>query len=299
MSEALQDKFRGTLLGAAIGDALGAPYEFGTINKSLTAAYVGEQYDRGVFGTKPGSPTDDSTLTRLHAEALMAMGSVATYRPHYMRRARAWQLSGPPDIGGQTGSALSTWGNGEKWPYEAERAAGNGSLMAVSPVGLVAKNAGEAAALGERFASFTHPAGTAKYCNRQYAGAIWAFSRDIAIPTVMSAARVSRPVGMPTDGPSMGFCLVAAGLAFDAIQRVEDGMTPWDSLVDVIVSNGGDTDTNACIAGALLGSAYGMDAWKNAPDWVLEGVEDREGWFELADQLLVKYTPSPANGLVS
>lgn len=305
MDYELQDKFRGTLLGAAVGDALGAPYEFKHRDSAnLNTKLVTAGYAMGCFGTSPGSPTDDSTLTRLHAEALLAMGSPSTYRPHYMRRARRWQLSGPPDIGGQTSSALSTWGHGEEYPVARESAAGNGSLMAVSPVALVAKNAISAALLGEKFAGFTHPSGAAKFANRQYAAALWALSRGVRPEIVLQTCRIPRPLGMATDGGSMGFCLISAALAFEAVQAVENGLTPFEALVTCIVENGGDTDTNGCIAGALLGAAYGQSAWESgdagsAPGWVLDDLADYDNWLDLADQLQAKYTPDAALGLAA
>jgi ADP-ribosylglycohydrolase len=227
------------------------------------------------------------------------MGSVSTYRPHYMKRARRWQLSGPPDIGAQTSSALSTWGAGEKYPLAREDAAGNGSLMAVSPVALVAKDSRSAAELGEKFAGFTHPAGVAKFANRQYAAALWMLSRGADPPLVIARCGIPRPFGMATDGGTMGFCLIAAALAFEAVQAVVNGSTPFDALVAALVDNAGDTDTNGCVAGALLGAAYGQAAWASAPDWVLGKLADYDNWIELADQLLAKYAPVAGLGLVA
>lgn len=51
------DRFTGALLGLALGDALGATYEF-----RRPPFEVAREFGTGVFGTAPGHPTDDSTL---------------------------------------------------------------------------------------------------------------------------------------------------------------------------------------------------------------------------------------------
>ncbi len=57
----------------------------------------------------------------------------------------------------------------------------------------------------------------------------------------------------PLDGPDMGFTLFTAGIG---LQVVGEGRDFEDGLRHV-VSLGGDTDTNAAVAGALLGAARG------------------------------------------
>jgi ADP-ribosylglycohydrolase len=58
------------------------------------------------------------------------------------------------------------------------------------------------------------------------------------------------------DGPGMGFTLFTAGIA---LQVAGEGRGFEEGLRHV-VSLGGDTDTNAAVAGALLGAAHGIDA---------------------------------------
>jgi ADP-ribosyl-[dinitrogen reductase] hydrolase len=59
----------------------------------------------------------------------------------------------------------------------------------------------------------------------------------------------------PIDGPDQGFCLFAAGLAFQALVRGGD----LEAELRRVVALGGDTDTNAAVAGALLGARDGLD----------------------------------------
>jgi ADP-ribosyl-[dinitrogen reductase] hydrolase len=66
---------------------------------------------------------------------------------------------------------------------------------------------------------------------------------------LVEAAGRARPI----DGPDMGFTLFTAGLALQvaaAAPSFEEGMR-------YVVGLGGDTDTNAAVAGALLGAFHG------------------------------------------
>jgi len=69
------------------------------------------------------------------------------------------------------------------------------------------------------------------------------------IAFLVGAVGSSRPI----DGPDQGFCLFAAGVAFQALLRGGDAETELRRVVAL----GGDTDTNAAVAGALLGARDG------------------------------------------
>jgi ADP-ribosylglycohydrolase len=77
------------------------------------------------------------------------------------------------------------------------------------------------------------------------------------------AAGSSRPI----DGPDQGFCLFAAGLAFQALVRGGD----LEHELRRVVSLGGDADTNAAVAGALLGA---RDGARSLPAEWLERLRD-------------------------
>ena len=57
----------------------------------------------------------------------------------------------------------------------------------------------------------------------------------------------------PIDGPDQGFCLFTAAVAFQTLLRGGDAETELRRVVGL----GGDTDTNAAVAGALLGARDG------------------------------------------
>jgi ADP-ribosylglycohydrolase len=78
-------------------------------------------------------------------------------------------------------------------------------------------------------------------------------------------AGVSRPV----DGPDQGFCLFTAGVGLQSLLGTGD----FETEVKRVVSLGGDTDTNAAVAGALLGARDGVDG---LPSGWLDRLGERE-----------------------
>lgn len=60
----------------------------------------------------------------------------------------------------------------------------------------------------------------------------------------------------PIDGPDQGFCLFTAAVGLQAVVRGGG----FEEELRRVVSLGGDTDTNAAVAGALLGARVGRAA---------------------------------------
>ena len=82
---------------------------------------------------------------------------------------------------------------------------------------------------------------------------------------LIEAAGTVRPI----DGPDQGFCLFTAGVAL----RIAVTAATYEQGIREVVAFGGDTDTNAAVAGALLGARDGMSA---LPIRWLEHLESRE-----------------------
>jgi ADP-ribosylglycohydrolase len=238
------DRYRGALVGLALGDALGAPYEFRSPPFTVEAVFR-----QGVFGTAPGHPTDDSTLALFAAEAVLEPGD---WTAGYTRRLVAWMESGPPDIGNQTRRAAQSWAAGAP-PEPEEAAQGNGSLMAVTPVVLrFAADRDRARSSAADFARLTHPSGVAATTNAGFADALLDVLAGGEPPAIAEPRR-------PAHGPHMGWCELCLDLAFLTWHRAK-ALGPVAALLELI-GLGGDTDTNAAVAGALLGAHHGLAAW--------------------------------------
>ena len=135
-----KDRFRGTLLGLACGDALGTTVEFkmrGTF-EPLTDIVGG-----GPFGLKAGEWTDDTSMALCLAESLLANKGMQL--TDQLERYTFWWRHGENsvtgecfDIGNTVRGALENYAlSGEPYSGSTDRmSAGNGSIMRLAPVPL-------------------------------------------------------------------------------------------------------------------------------------------------------------------
>jgi ADP-ribosyl-[dinitrogen reductase] hydrolase len=282
----VQDRAEGCLLGVCIGDAWGAPYEFKT-----GPLEIADRYGRGVFRTKPGAPTDDSTLALFAAEALaeqQPLGEPAAVDwGGYTRRLVKWWWSGPPDVGGATARAALGWKDGHA-PARDEGVQGNGSMMAAAAIGVAwADSPSQAAEAGRAFAALTHPSAVAADANAAFCELV---AHLVASGEAPDDPRFRPPLPGPVSGSgaSIGWVKLAWAVAAEALwSTIERGVAPVDALRAVIAA-GGDADTNGAIAGALLGARWGATAWT---PWQLYGLKEASRARALA---LALRGPSPS-----
>src|ERR687897_2898560 len=156
----------GALVGSAVGDALGAPFEFGPPGRFSAAFPTPARGSRtemcggGSLGWEPGEFTDDTQMALLVATALVERGGLdeADLFDRFLR----WAAADPPDIGEQTRAVLRS---GLPWHTAAAdhfrrtgRAAGNGSLMRMTPAAVRFAREGRAATMdaARRISALTH-----------------------------------------------------------------------------------------------------------------------------------------------
>jgi ADP-ribosylglycohydrolase len=134
----LRDRFRGALIGLAVGDALGTTLEFTEIGQPWFDRYGWRSFQ---FNLPAGGWTNDTSMALCLAQSLMhCQGFDAKDQiEHYVRWYREGYLSSTDrcfDIGNTVRSALKEFeqtGNpfaGATGPYTA----GNGSLMRLAPI---------------------------------------------------------------------------------------------------------------------------------------------------------------------
>lgn len=286
----LADRVVGSCLGLALGDALGAPFEF------LRAVNVPDPIpalERPWLDRPPGSTTDDTAMARNLMRSLAERGGFDA--ADLVERHLEWFRSDPPDVGTLTGRVLRRVTRGEDastiarevWEQRGpEVSAGNGSVMYCAPLGLAyANRPGELFELAPALSALTHFDGRCR--TAVLAVTLCAAALVRGEPAEDAAAAALRSVvdheggeelehlveavggSRPVDGPDQGFCLFAAGVAFQALFR--GGDTEKELLR--VVSLGGDTDTNAAVAAALLGARDGVDRLPAA--W-LDRLQDRD-----------------------
>ena len=134
----VNERKRGTLLGLAIGDALGAAVEF---RRPGSFQLVTGYRAGGPHRLDPGQWTDDTSMALALADS---MASVGWDLQDQMRRYTRWWREGAYsvngtcfDIGNATASALRRFaqhGNAQESGDPSERASGNGCIMRLAPV---------------------------------------------------------------------------------------------------------------------------------------------------------------------
>ena len=132
------NRFRGCLLGLAIGDAVGTTVEF---KSRGSFSPVTDMIGGGVFGLQPGQWTDDTSMALCLATSLITKNEFdpEDQMDRYWRWYRDGYLSSTGkcfDIGGTVGDALESFRRTGK-PFSGStspNAAGNGSLMRLAPI---------------------------------------------------------------------------------------------------------------------------------------------------------------------
>src|SRR3954451_12415598 len=136
-SHAMKDRFRGALLGLAMGDAVGTTVEF---SPPGTFAPVTDMVGGGPFDLPAGAWTDDTSMALCLAESLVERGwDPVDQLERYVRWYREGYRSSIGrcfDIGNATRAALERFERTrEPFPGDAAPgAAGNGPLMKLAPV---------------------------------------------------------------------------------------------------------------------------------------------------------------------
>jgi len=318
------DKFQGSLVGLALGDALGAPMEFTfgipdppvtdmQINTMLLP-FLGEKTPRGYW-------TDDTSMALCSAYSLIKKGRFD--RKDQMMNFLKWYREGffsstgsCFDIGNTIRSSLIEFEatkevNQLADPYDNNL--GNGSLMRLSPIPLFFyKQPKSAIKISGSSSLMTHKAGLcAEVCRCMAAFIVACFSSthmDDLMCTVGDYSSfyypsvfrdlltwLKDPYDVVVTKPKVwlsgtGHVLLsfhAAIWAFFTTDNFRDGCIKAVNL-------GGDTDTYGAIYGQLAGVYYGFDHIKEyAGDW-LHDLVDLEMIKSIAEQL---YSASTARSI--
>ncbi|KOV50656.1 ribosylglycohydrolase [Streptomyces sp. AS58] len=265
-----------TVVGSAVGDALGAPFEFGPPGafsaRFPELGHGGEMCGGG--GWEPGEATDDTQMAVLVAESLLQQGALDL--PDVFARFQQWAVSDPKDIGLQTEDVLT---NGMEWDVAAavhfqvnQRAAGNGSLMRASTSAVYFARAGQSLTMdaARRIAALTHGDRAAWEGTAIFHELIRLTLADAdplcALPDVLNLvhpnhrqryAEVLAVDWHPDQATEFnGAVWPCLGSAVWALRRT----TSFEGAIRAAVDVGGDTDTVAAVTGGLAGAYYGLDA---------------------------------------
>lgn len=301
------DRLKGTIYGQAIGDALGLGTE-GMTDEDMAWKYPNgiTRYsdifqDRHRRRWKIGDWTDDTDMMLCIADAVVKDKGVNL--TSIARNFKDWAMGNPMGIGETTYKVLTPADYVDK-PFEVSRmvwemghreGAANGGLMRTSVVGTFPKAVEECAANICRLTHYDPRCvgscvivsmlihsliykGTGLEYHEMMATAmkyderIWEYI-DLALsPDIRDLELQDKD----SDGYTLK-CLSAAIWAYWHAKSFEDGLL-------TVVRAGGDADTNAAVACAVLGAKYGYDAipdeykeglaYRSQLDTVIEGLAD-------------------------
>jgi ADP-ribosylglycohydrolase len=277
-SSELANRFRGSLLGLAIGDALGTTLEFAPRDSATVTDLVGG----GPFHLKAGEWTDDTSMACCLAYSLIKAGKFdakdAMQAFSYWYRFGAYSPTGKCfDIGVTTRTAIDRYlATGDAIAGStAPDAAGNGSLIRLAPVVLrYSSNFENAVYFAAESSRLTHGATEAVDACRFFSALLWGalagvpkeillsdryapipsyWDRYPLAPAVERVARGSYKNKARRDISSSGYVidtLEAALWAFHNNNGFEPGLLAAVNLAD-------DADTVGAVFGQLAGAYHG------------------------------------------
>jgi ADP-ribosyl-[dinitrogen reductase] hydrolase len=287
----LQDRIAGCLIGGAIGDALGFPFE-------------GQSAPKYLLPTQ-WIISDDTQLTIATCEAIVRHQSVspeiiATKFATWFREGR---IRG---MGASTLKALTELAAGGHWALvgrKGEMAAGNGAAMRVAPLGFLLNPAPDAdRTLLRDICRITH------HSDEAYVGALAvvlaihsiAIEQHALQPSLLEYIFQQLPDSNVRDRigeiskAMLEQGIAACGKQFGASAYVAESvplalaaatLAPthgFEGVLKAVIECGGDTDTNASIFGQICGTGLGLD---RLPRELINHVPDKGKLLELAHDL--------------
>jgi poly(ADP-ribose) glycohydrolase ARH3 len=302
--ELLRAKFRGALLGVAVGDALGAPFEG---SRSVRPA------DLERLRREPGllRYTDDTHMTLGMAESLVERrGFDGAHIASVFARnfaAEPWRGYGaaPPRVFRLLEQGVP-WDQAGRTLFDGSGSFGNGAAMRVAPAALLAfRDLEEVAGLARQTSVITHThelglegaalqaCAIALLLQHPLAGPLDAHAfldkLRIHMRAPLYAQKLQRIQGLLPDArredvvAQLGNGIAAHEAVPAALYSFLRHAGTFPEVIAYAISLGGDTDTIASMAGALAGAHLGENA---IPALWREQVEGAARLRELADALL-------------
>ena len=300
----LRDKFRGALLGAAVGDALGAPFEGAHLISPAELTRLREEPGQLKY-------TDDTHMTLGLAQSLVACRGfdgdhmASLFSSNYSAEPWRGYGAGPPRVFRLIDQGVP-WYKASSILFNGSGSYGNGAAMRVAPAGLMAyRDLERVARLARQTGLITHS---------HELGLEGAVLQACAIAILIRHSPVSNPEPSSFLALLKSYLnetvylqkleqvelLLPAAAREEVITNLGNGIEAFKSVPTAVyaylrhagsfpdavlyaISLGGDADTIASMTGALAGAHLGEES---IPAVWRDGVEGAEQLCELADALL-------------
>ncbi len=289
------DRCRGSLLGLAICDALGAPVEFrqpGSF-EPVTGFMAGGPHD-----LMPGEWTDDTSMALCLAESLVecrGFDAVDQLR-RYVRWWKYGHLSSTGmcfDIGSTTRAALDAFqSTGQPSGLTSPYSAGNGSIMRLTPVAIFYAGSLDCAVdYAAQSSATTHAAEEAVDACRYMAVVIVRALRGAEKDEVLAPALVeelSDEVRRVAFGSFRIFSppqIKGTGYVVESLEAALWAFHNSDNFADgalLAVNLGDDADTTGAVYGQIAGAYYGASG---IPGHWIDALAHRDLIIDFADRL--------------
>lgn len=232
------------LLGAILGDIAGSVYE----------RAPARTLDAPLF--PPGARyTDDTVTTVAVALALLESRGDASFEQVLVDRLRRL-CRACPNAG--YGKRFRQWlSDPDPKPYGS---LGNGSAMRAAPCGWYARSLEEAVELGRRSASVTHDHPDGLQGGEVVAGCVYLARTGASKGEIRTFSEQYYPMEDTLDSLRKGgytFDVTCRGSVPQALEAFLEGESV-EAAVRGAISLGGDSDTQACIAGGVAEAFYGL-----------------------------------------
>lgn len=287
----------GSILGTAVADAIGLPYE--GLSRTRAARMLGPP-TRYRFGFGRGMVSDDTEHTCMVAESLIASGgNVDAFARQFARRLRWWVLMLPAGIGFATLRATLKLWLGFSPQNSGVFSAGNGPAMRSALLGAAIDDLPRMRALVAASTRLTHTDPRAEVGAMIVAYAAWSARRSASVDghayvselrelltepgSESFLARIDRVVASVEAGQSTQAFAEAEGMANGISGFVEHtvpaaihawlrNQQDYRGGVMEMIACGGDADTTAAIVGGIIGTSVGKDGipreWlRGLADW--------------------------------
>ena len=300
----------GSILGTAMGDAIGLPYE--GLSPRRASRLLGPPHrHRLLFGR--GMVSDDTEHTCMVAQSIIASGSdVGAFQRQLSRRLRIWLLGLPAGVGSATlRSILRLWIG-----FGAERSgvfsAGNGPAMRAPIIGAAIDDLDLLRQLVRASTRITHTDPKAEYGalavalssrmarqNETVAGSDFLDQLKASLNTdgdelvflVGDAVDVDSGQSTVAFADSIGLAKGVSGYVYHsvpvAIHAWLSNQRDFRTAVTQVVECGGDTDSTGAIVGGIVGASVGKDGipsdwldrlfeWSRTVEWMERLAEQME-----------------------
>ena len=234
------------MLGAMIGDIAGSRFEFNNIKTKTFTLLTPECF-----------PTDDSVMTLAVAQAILDCdGAIAALPEKTVQRMQ--ELGHEYPLAGY-GAMFTAWlQQDDPQPYQSF---GNGAAMRIAPCGYAADTLERVQAIARTVTAVTHDHEESYKAAEAIAGAVFLARNGATMQELKEYVEQYYTLDFTLDEIREEYSFNET--CMESVPQALEAFFESTSFVDAIrnaISIGGDSDTVACITGAVAGAYYSIPA---------------------------------------